>query len=185
MIFVRHRQPFFTSDTARVPARAGDARGDHPDGQERRRGRPRRTPSTTLEVEFIPEITAREAIQRGLKIMDSTALSLVHGQPLPDRRLQHGRRAQHRPDSLRRAGRNAGEAGMIDEPLQDAREHMAKSVDATRTSSSVRTGQREHCSWTASPSTTTGPRRRSSSSPRCPAPEARLLTVQPYDKKAR
>ena len=32
---------------------------------------------------FIPEITAREAIQRGLKIMDSTALSLCMDNHLP------------------------------------------------------------------------------------------------------
>ena len=38
--------------------------------------------------------------------------------------------------------------------------------------------------WTASPSTTTARRRRSSSSPRVSAPEARLLTVQPYDKSS-
>jgi ribosome recycling factor len=72
---------------------------------------------------------------------------------------------------------------VIDELLQDAREHMDKSVDATRQKfQSVRTGR-------ASPAlldrisvdyygTHTPLRQLSTIS----APEARLLTVQPYDK---
>jgi ribosome recycling factor len=72
---------------------------------------------------------------------------------------------------------------MIDDLLQDAREHMEKSVDATRQKfQSVRTGR-------ASPSlldrinvdyygAVTPLRQLSTIS----APEARLLTVQPYDK---
>ena len=72
---------------------------------------------------------------------------------------------------------------MIDDLLQDAREHMEKSVEATRQKfQSVRTGR-------ASPSlldrisvdyygAVTPLRQLSTIS----APEARLLTVQPYDK---
>ena len=74
---------------------------------------------------------------------------------------------------------------MIDELLEDAREHMDKSVDATRGKfGSVRTGR-------ASPSlldrinvdyygVQTPLRQLSTIS----APEARLLTVQPYDKSS-
>jgi ribosome recycling factor len=74
---------------------------------------------------------------------------------------------------------------VIDEFLQDAREHMDKSVDATRQKfQSVRTGR-------ASPAlldrisvdyygTHTPLRQLSTIS----APEARLLTVQPYDKSS-
>jgi ribosome recycling factor len=72
---------------------------------------------------------------------------------------------------------------VIDEFLQDAREHMDKSVDATRLKfQSIRTGR-------ASPAlldrisvdyygTATPLRQLSTIS----APEARMLTVQPYDK---
>jgi ribosome recycling factor len=72
---------------------------------------------------------------------------------------------------------------IIDELLDDARQHMARSVEATRTKfGSVRTGR-------ASPSlldriavdyygTQTQLRQLATIS----APEARLLTVQPYDK---
>jgi ribosome recycling factor len=74
---------------------------------------------------------------------------------------------------------------MIDDLLQDAREHMDKSVEATRQKfQSVRTGR-------ASPSlldrinvdyygAVTPLRQLSTVS----APEARLLTVQPYDKSS-
>jgi ribosome recycling factor len=74
---------------------------------------------------------------------------------------------------------------MIDDLLQDAREHMTKSVEATRQKfQSVRTGR-------ASPSlldrinvdyygAVTPLRQLSTVS----APEARMLTVQPYDKSS-
>ena len=90
-------------------------------------------PSRTDGAEFLPEITHREALERGLKVMDSTALSLCMDNHLPILRLQHGRRAQHRPDNVRRASGDAGEdMSLIDELLDDAREHMDKSVEATR-----------------------------------------------------
>jgi ribosome recycling factor len=74
---------------------------------------------------------------------------------------------------------------VIDDLLQDAREHMAKSVDATRSKfGSVRTGR-------ASPALldrinvdyygTQTPLKQLAT---IHAPEARLLTVQPYDKSS-
>lgn len=74
---------------------------------------------------------------------------------------------------------------MIDELLQDAREHMAKSVEATRTKfNSVRTGR-------AAPSLldrvnvdyygAVTPLRQLA---QIHAPEPRLLTIQPYDKSS-
>ena len=40
-------------------------------------------PRTDPDAEFIPEISAREALSRGLKVMDSTALSLCMDNGLP------------------------------------------------------------------------------------------------------
>jgi uridylate kinase len=40
-------------------------------------------PATNPDARFIPEITHREAIERGLKVMDSTALSLCMDNDLP------------------------------------------------------------------------------------------------------
>src|SRR5712672_2831590 len=40
-------------------------------------------PATNPDAEFIPQLTHREAIERGLKVMDSTALSLCMDNDLP------------------------------------------------------------------------------------------------------
>ena len=40
-------------------------------------------PSQVADAEFLPEITHREAIERGLRVMDSTALSLCMDNELP------------------------------------------------------------------------------------------------------
>ena len=109
----------------------------------------------------------------------------LHGQRPAHLRLQHERRGQHRSDNFRRTGRDPGELSMIDELLEDAREHMAKSVDATRGKfGSVRTGR-------ASPSLLDrimvdyyGAQTQLRQLATINATEARLLTVQPYDKSS-
>jgi uridylate kinase len=40
-------------------------------------------PATNPDAEFIPAISHREAIERGLRVMDSTALSLCMDNDLP------------------------------------------------------------------------------------------------------
>ena len=40
-------------------------------------------PNAEAGAEFIPELTHREALERGLKVMDSTALSLCMDNDLP------------------------------------------------------------------------------------------------------
>ena len=101
--------PFFTTDTA-AALRALEIHAEAilmaKNGVE---GVYTADPRTDPGAEFIPEITHMEALQRGLKVMDSTALSLCMDNRPADLRLQHGRRAQHRPDSVRRAGRDPGD----------------------------------------------------------------------------
>src|SRR5204863_10046810 len=108
------------------------------------------------------------------------------GQPPAHLRLQHGRRVQYRPDSLRRAGRDPGDdMTIIDDFLADTRDHMAKSVDATRGKfGSVRTGRaspalldRIVVDYYGAPT----PLKQLAT---VSAPEARLLTVQPYDSSS-
>lgn len=75
--------PFFTTDTA-AAVRALEIEADAilmaKNGVEGVfSGDPRTDPS----AEFIPEITHMEALQRGLKVMDSTALSLCNDNRLP------------------------------------------------------------------------------------------------------
>jgi uridylate kinase len=75
--------PFFTSDTA-AALRALEIHAEAilmaKNGVE---GVYTADPKTDPEAEFIPEITAREALSRGLKVMDSTALSLCMDNHVP------------------------------------------------------------------------------------------------------
>ena len=145
---------------------------------------PRKDP----DAEFIPSITHMEALERGLRVMDATALTLCMENELPHLRLQHGRRAQHRPDSVRRARGDPGDERMselIDELLADARERMTKSVEATqREFGSVRTGRaRPRCS-TASSVDYYGAPTPLKQLATINAPGGAAAHVQPYDKSS-
>jgi len=75
--------PFFTTDTA-AALRALEIHAEvilmAKNGVE---GVYTDDPQTNPDAEFIPEITHREAIERGLKVMDTTALSLCMDNHLP------------------------------------------------------------------------------------------------------
>ena len=75
--------PFFTTDTA-AALRALEIRADvilmAKHGVE---GVYDADPSEVPDAKFLPEITHREAIERGLRVMDSTALSLCMDNELP------------------------------------------------------------------------------------------------------
>ena len=75
--------PFFTSDTA-AALRALEMHAEAilmaKNGTE---GVYTADPNDDPTARFIPEITAREALQRGLRVMDSTALSLCMDNGLP------------------------------------------------------------------------------------------------------
>jgi uridylate kinase len=75
--------PFFTTDTA-AALRALEMHADvllmAKNGVE---GIYTSDPNEDPDAEFLPEIGARDALQRGLKVMDSTALSLCMDNHLP------------------------------------------------------------------------------------------------------
>jgi uridylate kinase len=75
--------PFFTSDTA-AALRAQEIHADAilmaKNGVE---GVYTADPRTDPDAEFLPEITHMDALQRGLKVMDSTALSLTMDNNMP------------------------------------------------------------------------------------------------------
>jgi uridylate kinase len=75
--------PFFTTDTA-AALRALEIHAEAilmaKNGVE---GVYDADPATTPDAKFIPELTHREAIERGLRVMDSTALSLCMDNDLP------------------------------------------------------------------------------------------------------
>jgi uridylate kinase len=75
--------PFFTTDTA-AALRALEIHAEAilmaKNGVE---GVYDADPATTPEAQFIPQLTHRQAIERGLRVMDSTALSLCMDNDLP------------------------------------------------------------------------------------------------------
>ncbi len=179
--------PFFTSDTA-AALRAQEIHADAilmaKNGVE---GVYSADPRTDPGAEFIPEITHMEALQRGLRVMDSTAFSLCMDNHMPIHVFNMDDETNiSRIVSGERVGTLVQHAmTIIDDFLADAKEHMAKSVDATRHKfATVRAGR-------ASPSLldrivvdyygTQTPLRQLAT---INAPEARLLTIQPYDKSA-
>ena len=75
--------PFFTTDTA-AALRALEIHAEAIlMGKHGVEGVYDSDPATNPEAEFLPEITHMEAIERGLKVMDSTALSLCMDNDLP------------------------------------------------------------------------------------------------------
>ena len=126
---------------------------------------------STPTREFLPELTHREAIERGLKVMDTTALSLCMDNNLPIYVFAACRR-KHPPGDRRRAHRHdhldAGEGGAlmatVDEFIRTRRTAWTRASSTRRRSStpSAPGAPRLRCS-TACRSTTTASRRRSSS----------------------
>ena len=88
--------PFFTTDTA-AALRALEIHAEAilmaKNGVE---GVYDADPSEVPDAKFLPEITHREAIERGPAGDGLTALSLCMDNALPDLRLQHGGRGEHR-----------------------------------------------------------------------------------------
>jgi len=75
--------PFFTTDTA-AALRALEVHAEAIlMAKNRVEGVYDSDPRTNPDARFIPEITHREALQRGLQVMDSTALSLCMDNELP------------------------------------------------------------------------------------------------------
>jgi uridylate kinase len=75
--------PFFTTDTA-AALRALEIRAEALlMGKHGVEGVYDADPTEVPDASFLPEITHREAIERGLKVMDSTALSLCMDNDLP------------------------------------------------------------------------------------------------------
>ena len=146
--------PFFTTDTA-AALRALEIHAEAilmaKNGVE---GVYDSDPATNPDAKFIPAITHREAIERGLQVMDSTALSLCMDNDLPiyvfnmgdERNIDRivsgekvGTLVSSGPAALSEDG---SPVELIDELLEDAKERMAKSVESSRGElATVRTGR--------------------------------------------
>ena len=188
--------PFFTTDTA-AALRAAEIHAEiilmAKNGVE---GVYTADPALDPSAEFIPEITHMEAIERRLRVMDSTALALCMENAMPLNVFNMDDDDEHRADNLRRARGHAGidsreETAMaatenvIDELLEDARERMAKSLESAHHEfSTVRTGRASPALLDRIVVDYYGAMTPLNQLATISAPEARLITVQPYDKSS-
>ena len=138
-----------------------------------------------------------QAIEQGLKVMDTTALSLCMDNDLPiyvfelapgnigaSSRVRASARLS-RPDGVSTRGRS-DRVTTIDEFLQDATQRMSKSVDATHEHfNTVRTGRasaalldRIQIDYYGTPT----PLKNIAT---INVPEPRMLTIQPFDPQRR
>ena len=186
--------PFFTTDTA-AALRALEIHAEAilmaKNGVE---GVYDADPRDDPDANFIPEITHREAIERGLKVMDSTALSLCMDNDLPIYVFNMDDECEHRSDRSRRASGHAGldpasrrgRSELIDELLDDAEDRMdeVRRVDAATSSRPFAPGRasphlldRIMVDYYGTPT----PLKQLAN---VAAPDARLLTVTPFDKSS-
>ena len=182
--------PFFTTDTAaalralEIGAEAILMAKNAVDGVYD--GDPRIDPNAT----FIPELTHLEAIERGLKVMDTTALSLCmdNGVPILVFALEEGtiarvveRRASWH-DHLHDQDDDRSEPMTIEEFIQDAVRRMDKSAEATQHEfNSVRTGRASAALLDRIQVDYYGTATPLKQLATINVPEPRLLTIQPFD----
>ena len=179
--------PFFTTDTAaalRALEIGAEAILMAKNGVEGvYDGDPRVDPN----AEFLPELTHLEAIERGLRVMDTTALSLCmdNGLPIYVFELAEG---QHQADRRRRARRHdhldrQGEPMTgIDDLIQDAIRRMDKSVETTQHEfNSIRTGRASAALLDHVAVDYYGTPTPLNQLATINVPEPRMLTVQPFD----
>ena len=142
---------------------------------------PRRSPN----ARFIEEITHRRGDRAAPGRDGLTALSLCMDNGAADPRLQHGRRAQHRPDSVRRECGDRCEKRMSDDPLKDFLDEAEGRHVEVRRGHPERVRHRAHRARVAAPArprsrwTTTARSRRCKQLAQVSASEARLLTITP------
>ena len=167
-------------------------------------------PATTPDARFLPEVSHREALERQLRVMDATALSLCMDNDMPiyvfniddaanigrvvrGERHRHGREharaprgrtpAAPRTSSVpERTPRMIGPDELVD-GRQDAAWTRASRRCATSSPACAPAGPPQPCS-TASRWTTTARRRRSTSWRRSACPTRGCSSITPYDKSA-
>ena len=180
--------PFFTTDTAaalralEIGAEAILMAKNAVDGVYD--GDPRVDPNAS----FIPELTHLEAIERGLKVMDTTALSLCmdNGLPILVFALEEGTIGRvargERVGTIISSHQRDGSQPMIDEFIADAIHRMDKSVETTQQEfNGVRTGRASAALLDRIQVDYYGQPTPLNQLATINAPEPRLLTIQPFD----
>ena len=178
--------PFFTTDTA-AALRAHEIDAEiilmAKNGVE---GVYTADPKQDDSAEFLPEITPPRGARARPQGDGLDRAVAVHGQPHADRRLQHEHRGQHRSDNFRRASGNAGEDMSLIDDLLTTRASTWTSPWMRRAASSARSapGRASTALLDRINVDYYGAQTPLKQLATLSAPEARLLTVQPYDKSS-
>ena len=161
-------------------------------------------PATTPNARFLPEVSHREALERQLKVMDATALSLCMDNDMPiyvfniDDAANIGRvvrgenigtvvSTSRRVAPLPPEDISSGEDSVmtVDELVDDAKTRMDKSVEAMRHElTGVRTGRASAALLDRIQVEYYGTRTPLNQLAQISVPDARLLMITPYDKSA-
>ena len=181
--------PFFTTDTAAALRALEIGAEAILMGKNATKGVYDGDPRTDPDATFLPALTHLEAIERGLRVMDTTALSLCMENATADPCLR-ARRGKHPPRRLRPTRghdhlhhRPEGELmPSIEEFLEDAKRRMDKSIEMTRTEfNGVRTGRASAALLDRISIDYYGTPTPLKNMATIGAPEPRMLTVQPFD----
>ncbi len=175
--------PYFTTDTA-AALRATEIGAEAILKGTRVAGIYDRDPEKDGKAQMIPRLTYFEVLEKSLRVMDSTAITMAMEQNIPIivfKLLEPGN--MKKSGARRDGGHHRGEARpMKDEVLNETRRKMDKVLEAmARDLSRVRTGRasvallegiKVDCYGTTMPLAQVAS---------LAAPESRLLTVQPWD----
>ena len=179
--------PFFTTDTAAALRALEIGAEAILMAKNRVRGVFDGDPNEDADARFLPELTHLEAIERGLKVMDTTALSLCMDNRLPIYVFELAEGNIRRVAAGERVGTiiwtpEGGRMAAIEEFLADAKRRMDKSIEATHQEfNSVRTGRASPALLDRIAIDYYGTPTPLKSLASISAPEARLLVVQPFD----
>ena len=179
--------PFFTTDTTAALRALEIGAGCILMAKNRVEGVLDADPRTDPDAKLIPTITHRQAIERGLKVMDTTALTLCMDNDLPIFVFNMGDEA-----NIGRilGGRARGDDGhkrfggaLVKERIDEARRRMQGAVKAFGGElASVRTGRASTALLDRVTVDAYGTNMPLNQVATIHAPEARLITVQPFDR---
>ena len=182
--------PFFTTDTAAALRALEIGAQAILMGKNGVEGVMDADPREHPDARLIPELTHLDAIERGLKVMDTTALSLCMDNRVPlyvfnlddEANIERVVRGE-RIGTIISARVPGGGRDMIDDVLTDASRRMEKSVENTRHEfTTVRTGRASAALLDRVQVNAYGTKMPVNQLATIGVPEPRLLTIAPFDK---
>ena len=146
-------------------------------------------PRSDPDAEFLPRLTHLEAIERGLKVMDTTALSLcmdnrltIHVFELAEGNIARVVCGEDVGTIIATPDRRARDGECVDELINGARDAMDKSVEHAREEfNTVRTGRASASLLDRIEVDYYGTQTPLKQLATINVPEPRMLTIQPFD----